>query len=292
MKEWEKFTIYQVYNLDCSYKYFGENEMKDNIKCLRFQLREFKAYDEEQYNRYLENDKYIEELDLEILFEVEFRDGKLKIPYNPEIKENELEWDDESFYNNYEQTDAWNAGIEEEFADYDSAKKFFNKVVLEEEKKDDKQPKERPNSGNDKEKLKENIMTEDKMIKIAKKKLNLKIDDNAYDSADIYALEEVTVDGYTIYVVTYDMKSICISEDVYYYDSDVADAIMERIKNCNGQCILYADNYFLDSIYFDDHMVAYFEETINEILEDNEDMKYGLIPAEIQELKDKYRLDN
>ena len=134
MEEWEKFNIYQVYNLEFTYEYVGEDEQQDPIEGLRFQLRKFQAYDEEQYNSYLENDKNINELDLEILFQVEFRDGKLKIPYNPELKENELDWDDD-FYDDYEQTDAYDAGIDEEFDDYDSAKKFFDKVILEEEKK-------------------------------------------------------------------------------------------------------------------------------------------------------------
>jgi len=134
MEEWEKFNIYQVYNLEFTYEYVREDEQQDPIEGLRFQLRKFQAYDEEQYNSYLENDKNINELDLDILFQVEFRDGKLKIPYNPELKENELDWDDD-FYDDYEQTDAYDAGIDEEFDDYDSAKKFFDKVILEEEKK-------------------------------------------------------------------------------------------------------------------------------------------------------------
>ena len=71
--------------------------------------------------------------------------------------------------------------------------------------------------------------TEEKIIEAVKSYYSLKIDDNAYDSADVYAYEETTADGYSVYVVTHDMRSICVSEDVYYYESDVPSAIMEMI---------------------------------------------------------------
>ena len=133
--------------------------------------------------------------------------------------------------------------------------------------------------------------THEKMIEAVKKYYGLKIDENAYQNADIYAFEETTADGYSVYVVTHDMSSINVSEDVYYYENDIASAIMEMINyNCNGHCILYADQYFLDDIYFDDVLLEEFsdiaESIYNEIM--NEDSDYNFDMAELQWLKEEF----
>ena len=132
--------------------------------------------------------------------------------------------------------------------------------------------------------------TNEKIIDAVKKYYGLKIDENAYNNADVYAFEETTADGYSVYVVTHDMRSICVSEDVYYYDSDVAEAIMEHVSNSNGYCTLYADQYFLDDIYFDDNLLEAFsdiaENIYNEIQNDEGD--YGFDMAELQWLKEEF----
>jgi len=132
--------------------------------------------------------------------------------------------------------------------------------------------------------------TEEKIIKAVKSYYGLKIDENAYDNADIYAYEETTVDGYSVYVVTHDMKSVSICEDVYYYDSDVAEAIMEMVRYSNGYCTLYADQYFLDDIYFDNMLLEEFAEIAESIYDEimNEDSDYNFDMAELQWLKEEY----
>ena len=132
--------------------------------------------------------------------------------------------------------------------------------------------------------------THEKMIDAVKKYYGITIDENAYQSADIYAYEETTVDGYSVYVVTNDMNRVCISEDVYYYDSDVAEDIMEQINYSNGVCTLYADQYFLDDIYFDDVLLEAFQEIAEKIYDEimNEDSDYGFDMAELQWLKEEF----
>jgi len=132
--------------------------------------------------------------------------------------------------------------------------------------------------------------THEKMIDAVKKYYGVKIDDNAYDSADVYAYEETTADGYSLYVVTHDMRSICISEDVYYYDSDVAEAIMESIRYSNGYCTIYADQYFLDDIYFDDILLESFADIADKIYDEimNEDSNYNFDMSELQWLKEEF----
>ena len=132
--------------------------------------------------------------------------------------------------------------------------------------------------------------THEKMIEAVKKYYGLKIDDNAYDSADVYAYEETTADGYSVYVLTMDMRNVCISEDVHYYDSDLASNIMEMVSNCNGYCTLYADEYFLDDIYFNDVLLEEFSEIAEDIYNEitNNESDYDFDMAEILWLKEEF----
>jgi len=132
--------------------------------------------------------------------------------------------------------------------------------------------------------------TNEKIIEAVKSYYGLKIDENAYDNADIYAYEENTVDGYSVYVVAHDMRNVSICEDVYYYDSDVPSAIMEMIRYSNGHCTLYADDYFLDDIYFDDMLLEEFSEIADKIYDEimNEDSDYNFDMAELQWLKEEF----
>ena len=132
--------------------------------------------------------------------------------------------------------------------------------------------------------------TEEKIIKAVKKYYGLTIDDSAWQSADVYAYEETTVDGYSVYVVSHDMKNVSICEEVYYYDSDVAEAIMEMVRNCNGHCTLYADDYFLDDIYFDDCLMEDFQEIAEKMYDEiaNDEGDYGFDMAEILWLREEF----
>ena len=104
---------------------------------------------------------------------------------------------------------------------------------------------------------------------------------------------ESTADSYEVYVATYgSANDISIGENVYYYDSDLASAIMEEIQyNGGSETVLHIDSYLWDDIYMDDQMLEYFGETIDDIIENNEEEGYGLTPVEIQELKEEYGLD-
>lgn len=135
-----------------------------------------------------------------------------------------------------------------------------------------------------------NEPTQEKIIEAVKKYYGLKIDENAYQSADVYAYEETTADGYSVYVVTNDMNSVCIAEDVYYYESDIPEAIMEQINYSNGDCTLYADQYFLDDIYFDDVLLEAFQDIADKIYDNitNDEEDYGFTVAEVQWLKEEF----
>jgi hypothetical protein len=127
------------------------------------------------------------------------------------------------------------------------------------------------------------------MIKVVKEHFNFRIDENAYSNYDIAAYTESTADGYEVYVVTNDMNSISINEDVYYYESDVPQAIIDEIIGYGGNdTVVYADQYFLDEIYFDDALADLFVENIDDILAEAEEEGYSLTLAELAWLKHEY----
>jgi len=49
-------------------------------------------------------------------------------------------------------------------------------------------------------------------------------------SYDFYCYEETTADGYTVYIATNDPDSVCVSEDIHYYENDLAVEIAEAIQ--------------------------------------------------------------
>ena len=107
---------------------------------------------------------------------------------------------------------------------------------------------------------------------------NVEFTDNFTSNADFYIYEESTADGYSVYVATHDTSSISINENVYYYDSDLGDALEEFIKYSNGDEdnpeIIYVDD--LHQQFIDDSMSQLFEYLAERFEEDI-----------IDELKDK-----
>ena len=135
-------------------------------------------------------------------------------------------------------------------------------------------------------------LTEEKMIKIAKKSLGLTITDSFDTSCDVYCYNESTVDGYDVWVLTHSLQNVNVCENVYYYESDLASAVMEEIQyNGGSETLLHMDSYMWDDLYMDDQMLEYFGETIDDIIENNDEEGYGLTKAEIQELKDEHGLE-
>jgi hypothetical protein len=132
--------------------------------------------------------------------------------------------------------------------------------------------------------------TTEKIVEAVKSYYGLTIDSNAWQSADVYAFEETTADGYSVWVVTHDMKSISVNEDVYYYESDVPSAIMDHITSMSGYCTLYADDYFLDEICFDDMLLEEFQEIADKIYDEikNDEGDYKFDMAEVLWLKEEF----
>ena len=113
---------------------------------------------------------------------------------------------------------------------------------------------------------------------------NVKFTNDYSSNADFYIYEESTADGYSVFIATHNQNSVNVNENVYYYDSDLGDALEEFIKYSNGDEddpeIIYVDD--LNQQFIDDAIVNLSERLAERLEEDI-----------IDELKDKgYVYDN
>jgi hypothetical protein len=93
------------------------------------------------------------------------------------------------------------------------------------------------------------------------KHFNVEFTEDYSNDADFFIYEESTADGYSVFVATYDQGNVNIGEHVYYYDSDLGDALEEHIRYSNGDEdnpeIIYVDD--LHQQFIDDAIVQLFE---------------------------------
>ena len=94
-------------------------------------------------------------------------------------------------------------------------------------------------------------------------------DMNDWDKADVKAYTESTADGYELFIVTFDDQHPSINEDVHYYDSDVADRVMENLEQ--GYSV-YIDEYLYDDVYLDDQFEEYFASNVESIISDDPEL--------------------
>jgi hypothetical protein len=93
------------------------------------------------------------------------------------------------------------------------------------------------------------------------KHFNVEFTDQWSSNADFYVYEESTADGYSVFIATHDTSSISVNENVYYYDSDLGDALEEHIRYSNGDEenpeIIYVDDLYQQ--FIDDAIIQLFE---------------------------------
>ncbi len=71
---------------------------------------------------------------------------------------------------------------------------------------------------------------EEHVMKVVCKHFDLTLTDAWSSDCDHYIYEESTADGYTVYVSTHDANgSICVSENVLYYDNQLGDELKQAI---------------------------------------------------------------
>ena len=110
-------------------------------------------------------------------------------------------------------------------------------------------------------------------------------DMNSWDNVDVKVYNETTTDGYELFVVTFDDSNPSINDDIHYYDSDVADRVMENLEQ--GYSV-YIDEYMYEDLYMDDQFEEYFNENVEEIVSDSPD---SFTSEELKFIKDEYGID-
>jgi hypothetical protein len=110
-------------------------------------------------------------------------------------------------------------------------------------------------------------------------------DMNDWEKADVKAYTESTADGYELFIVTFNDQNPSINEDVHYYDSDVAEQVMEHLER--GYSV-YIDEYLYDDIYLDDSFEEYFSSNVEDIVDANPD---SFTKEELEFVKLEYGLD-
>jgi len=134
----------------------------------------------------------------------------------------------------------------------------------------------------------EGDILESRMIELVKNHLEISIsnDISDFENVDCHIYSEATADGYDVYVCTNDVRNPSICEDVYYYDSDLANAFMEQIRY--GDKTFYICEGIYDDCYFEDSLLEMFSENIEDIIE-NEDL--DMTEEEINYLKIEHGLE-
>jgi len=86
---------------------------------------------------------------------------------------------------------------------------------------------------------------EEYVRKLILKHYDAELTDQWQQNCDYYIYEESTADGYSVFVATHDTNSVCVSEDIHYYDSELSDRLQDAIKD-GGE--IYVDDYYQDFI--------------------------------------------
>ena len=84
------------------------------------------------------------------------------------------------------------------------------------------------------------------------KHFDAELTDQWQSNCDYYIYEESTADGYSVFVACYDTNSICVNEDIHYYDSDLSGKLQDAIK----------DGF---EIYVDDLHQCFIDDAIQEL---------------------------
>ena len=115
--------------------------------------------------------------------------------------------------------------------------------------------------------------------------LNTSMEHDNFNRGDFKVYSETTADGYEVYIATHDDRNVDINENVYYYDSDLTDVIMEQLED---RYSVYIDEYLYEDIYMDDKFEEYFQENVEDIVKDSPD---SFTKKELKYINEEYDLE-
>ena len=141
-------------------------------------------------------------------------------------------------------------------------------------------------------------MKTERTIEILLKFVNSEITHNSNDAycniTDIdYAVEqESTADGFSVYTFKHPDDEVCISENLYYYDSDLTELIIDALLD--GGAKIYIDEYMYDDLYIESELENRFEEFADEIIRKAIEQEHHaqLTKQELKELKEEYEYED
>jgi len=93
-----------------------------------------------------------------------------------------------------------------------------------------------------------------------------------WQNCDAYFYTDETRDGYQIWIATEQEGNVCINEDVYYYDTQWFEKLVDYLKD---GCTVYVDSYTQDEYGFEEVIEALYEELYMEIYNDMEEVLEG-----------------
>ena len=99
----------------------------------------------------------------------------------------------------------------------------------------------------------------------------VKTDVNDFDNCEMQCYSESTADGYDVYVLKYTKDEVSITENVYYYEHDIAEQIMYSLDE-NKVDSIYIEEHLYDELYLDDVLEEYFQEHVDEIINDSPEL--------------------
>ena len=121
--------------------------------------------------------------------------------------------------------------------------------------------------------------------------INITHDANQWENADLRVYKETTADDYEIFVVTSEVNP-SITEDVHYYDSDLAESIMEEVESFfdnlqpDVKMNIYIEEELYDDIYMNDALMSWLEDNVEAIIENSEEL--SLTDDEVTYLEETY----
>ena len=139
-------------------------------------------------------------------------------------------------------------------------------------------------------------MTPERTIEILLKFVNSEITHNPNDAycniTDIdYAVEqESTADGFSVYTFKHPNDEVCISENLYYYDSDLTELIVTALLD--GGAKIYIDEYMYDDLYIESELEGQFEEFVDDIIREAIEGDIIITKQELKELKEEYYVED
>ena len=116
--------------------------------------------------------------------------------------------------------------------------------------------------------------------KVVLKHFDLELTDDWSNDCSHYIYEETTADGYSVYISTHDFNKIEVSDNIFYYDSELCAAFKEAVyDNDHGDVQFYLGDieadYIQDAIceLYIDLVELYTETTTDELIDEGYTIK-------------------